>query len=296
MNSRVGRRAPDLFLRISAMTRVLDSAAGISFWDAAGAQHEATGTSGDFVRLMLDGLRTPRTEGQLRRWMHDATGEVIPAKLLASTLQVLLRFGVVEAIVPTKPPKRGYQGTVTLALCGGIAAAFAPLVCEQLVKRRIRVRCIMSKSARKFVRKRALEAITHETVHQSMWPPSEPREPVPHLTLAASDLVVIYPATATTLFRIAHGDCSTLPSAVALSSKGPVLLVPAMNIRMLDAPAVRRNLERLRADGFHIALPGLGFEVAEAPLEREPRFGATPPVSIVVAHIEHMLSVRPQRA
>ena len=106
-------------------------------------------------------------------------------------------------------------------------------------------------------------------------------------------MVVVYPATATTLSRIARGDCSTAVSALAISTQAPVILVPAMNEAMLRAPAVQRNLTQLKQDGFWITHPSIGYEVAETPALRKPAFGAAPPVQAVVDVVEAVFQERP---
>src|ERR1019366_9469412 len=181
---------------------------------------------------------------------------------------------------------------VVLALTGGVAAAHAPALTEMLLGRGVRVRIAATPSALRFVSALALEALTHEPVVRSRWP-SDVRAMVPHLELARwADVVLVYPATATTLSRIARGDCSSLVSAVAISTRAPVVLVPAMNEAMFDAPSVRRNLAQLREDGFLVMHPSLGYEVAVAPLERTLRYGAAPTVQSVALVTEAVLSER----
>jgi len=100
---------------------------------------------------------------------------------------------------------------------------------------------------------------------------------VPHVELAAwADVVIVWPASATTIARIATGDCSELVSAVAITTRAPVLIAPSMNEAMLEAPAVARNLETLRADRFHLTVSALAHEVAEAPSERRAHRGGAP--------------------
>ncbi|MGH7297745.1 MAG: flavoprotein, partial [Polyangiaceae bacterium] len=158
-----------------------------------------------------------------------------------------------------------------------------------LLGRGLRVRVAATPSALRFVSALALEALTHEAVVRSRWP-VQVGAPVPHLELARwADVVVVYPATATTLSRIARGDCSSVVSALAISARAPVLLAPAMNEAMLDAPSVRRNLAQLRDDGFIVMHPSLGYEVAAAPTDRRLRYGAAPTVQNVVRVVEATL-------
>jgi phosphopantothenoylcysteine decarboxylase/phosphopantothenate--cysteine ligase len=78
-------------------------------------------------------------------------------------------------------------------------------------------------------------------------------------------------------------------SALAVSARVPVLLAPAMNEAMLDAPAVRRNLATLREDGFLVLHPSFGYEVAAAPGDRAPSYGAAPTVQTVALLTEVVL-------
>ena len=92
---------------------------------------------------------------------------------------------------------------------------------------------------------------------------------MPHVALAEwADLVVVYPASATTIARLAHGDFSDVVAAVALTTRAPVVIVPSMNAEMLEAPAVQRNLDVLRGDGVAIVHGVPGEEAADAPAVR----------------------------
>ncbi len=87
---------------------------------------------------------------------------------------------------------------------------------------------------------------------------------VPHIALAkSSDLVAIMPATAGSISRLASGSCSDLLSLVAIATTAPVVVAPTMNTAMWDNPAVRRNVDQLRADGVYVIEPTFFFEAAE---------------------------------
>jgi SAM-dependent methyltransferase len=116
---------------------------------------------------------------------------------------------------------------------------------------------------------------------------------VPHLDLAAwAEIVVIHPASAAALGRIAQGICSDVISALAISARCPVLIVPSMNDSMYTAPSVQRSLSQLREDGFFVVHPASGLEVAEAPPARAPALGAAPPAAAVVDLIGWILAER----
>jgi SAM-dependent methyltransferase len=105
-----------------------------------------------------------------------------------------------------------------------------------------------------------------------------------------ADVVVVYPCTATTLARVAAGDCSEIVSAVATTTRAPVLLAPSMNPEMWKAPAVQENLDRVTGSGFFVAHPAHAVEVAEAPAERTRRMGGASPVPHVLRYVSLLLA------
>lgn len=243
-----------------------------------------SGDSAELARAVLAHLRRPRTRDEIRRHVADATGEHDPARLaIVDELVAVLRgAGAVVEARDDAPLAARTEGRVLLALCGGVAAAYAPAVVELLIAEGAQVRVAATPNALRFVAAVSLEALTHEPVASELWP-RDPRDGVPHLELARwAELIVVYPATATTLARVAVGDASTLVSALAIGARCPVLLVPAMNEAMFDAPSVQRNLATLRDDGFLVVHPSFGWEAADAPDARVPSFGAAPPVQAVV--------------
>ena len=158
-----------------------------------------------------------------------------------------------------------------------------------LQRRGFAVEVAMSRASRRFVAPAALAAIAQREVHRSLWP-ATPLAPVPHVALAAwADLVVIYPASATTIARIAHGEFSDLVAAVALTTRAPVLAAPSMNPAMAEAPAAARNLDQLRADGIALFAPVPAIEVADAPEARAPVGGGCPPPGEVAATIDALV-------
>ncbi len=173
---------------------------------------------------------------------------------------------------------------MVVGITGAVAAAFAPSLCDALVGRGCDLRVVTTKNALRFTAPLALAALTHAPVVTSLWP-RDPTAPVPHLELARwADVMVVYPASATSIARLAAGSCGTVVSATAVSTRAPVLLVPSMNEAMLTAPSVQRNLAQLREDGFFLAHPSCGVEVADPPAARaeRPMFGSAPPVGAVV--------------
>jgi phosphopantothenoylcysteine decarboxylase/phosphopantothenate--cysteine ligase len=156
------------------------------------------------------------------------------------------------------------------------------------------VRVAATTAALRFVTKLAFEAQTHEPVIGTLWPTAGGPRTVPHIDLARwADVVLVYPATATTLSRIARGDCSNIVSATAIATRSPVIVVPGMNRAMYEAPSTQRNVRQLKRDGFFVAHPAFGYEVADAPNDRVPVFGPPPPVHAVVEIIEAVLGAAP---
>jgi SAM-dependent methyltransferase len=123
------------------------------------------------------------------------------------------------------------------------------------------------------------------------------RAPVPHVNLAEwAELVLVCPASATTVSRIATGDCSDLVAAIVAATRAPVVVVPSMNDAMYESPAVQANLAVLRDHGRHVVHPALGIEVAHRPHERPALLGPAPPAGAVIAivrHLLHELAARP---
>lgn len=138
--------------------------------------------------------------------------------------------------------------TIVLAVSGSIAAYKAVEVARLLKKAGARVLPVMTRSAKEFLGPSTLSGICGEPVREDMWDPSYAGEL--HVELGrAADVVVIVPATADLLARLASGRADDLLTALALCARGPILAAPAMHPRMWTHPAVARNVATLRADG-----------------------------------------------
>jgi 3-polyprenyl-4-hydroxybenzoate decarboxylase len=171
----------------------------------------------------------------------------------------------------------------------------SPALVRELQRRGFEIRIVATKSALRFVSALALEALTHHPVVRSRWP-VDATEPVPHLALASwAEVVAIYPASATTLARIAQGSCASVVSALAVSAKVPVVLFPSMNEKMATAPAIRRNLELLREDGFYVVHAASGFEVADHPEARPLMIGAAPSISAAADLVQAIVGATQDR-
>ncbi len=138
--------------------------------------------------------------------------------------------------------------TVVLAVTGSIAAYKSVEVARLCLKAGARVIPVMTASAKHFVGPITLSGICGESVRDDVWDPKFSGEL--HVTLSAeADLLVIVPATADLLARLAAGRCDDLVSALALCARGPVLAVPAMHPRMWAHPATEKNVSALARQG-----------------------------------------------
>ena len=150
------------------------------------------------------------------------------------------------------------QPRVLLIVSGGIAAYKALELVRLLKRQGVAVRAVMTKSAAEFVTPLSMGVMTEDQVYGDMFDLKEERE-IGHIQLSRqADLVVICPATANILAKIAAGIADDLATTILLATDKPVLAVPAMNVRMWNHPATQRNLAQLRADGVHIMNPDEG--------------------------------------
>jgi phosphopantothenoylcysteine decarboxylase/phosphopantothenate--cysteine ligase len=145
---------------------------------------------------------------------------------------------------------------VLLAVTGGVAAYKSAYLARRLVERGAEVRVILTESAREFVGEQTFAAITGSQPHTRLFGEESVS---PHTELARwADLVVVAPATAATLARLATGMSVDLVSATLLASTAPTLLAPAMHTEMWEHPATQRNVQTLASDGYHLIGPESG--------------------------------------
>jgi phosphopantothenoylcysteine decarboxylase / phosphopantothenate---cysteine ligase len=152
---------------------------------------------------------------------------------------------------------------VLLIIGGGVAAYKSLDLIRRLKERGLAVRCILTRAAQQFVTPLAAGALSAERVFTDLFDPTTEFD-VGHIRLAReADLIVVAPATADLLAKMAGGHADDLASTVLLATDRPVLVAPAMNPRMWEHPATRRNLARLAGDGVAVVGPNAG-EMAEA--------------------------------
>ncbi len=152
---------------------------------------------------------------------------------------------------------------VTLIIGGGIAAYKALDLIRRLKERHIHVRCVLTKAAQHFVTPLTASALSNERCYTDLFDP-ESEFDAGHIRLARDcDLIVVAPATADLMAKMAHGAADDLATAILLASDRPILLAPAMNPLMWNNAATRRNAALLERDDIAMIGPNAG-EMAEA--------------------------------
>lgn len=147
---------------------------------------------------------------------------------------------------------------VLLIVGGGIAAYKSLELVRLLRKAQIAVRCILTKSGEAFVTPLSLAALSEDKVYQDLFSLTDEAE-MGHIQLSRSaDLVVVAPATADLMARAAQGLANDLATTTLLATDKPVLMAPAMNVRMWNHPATQRNLATLTQDGIGLVGPDDG--------------------------------------
>ena len=155
---------------------------------------------------------------------------------------------------------------VLVGVTGSIAAYKAAALVSELVQHGARVDVILTAAGARFVTAATFTALTPGAVCTDMFAPLEGATGrIPHVELAdRADLIVIAPASAHTMARLAHGLADDLLSLTVLASRAPLLVAPAMEAQMWQHPATQRNAELLRRDGATIAGPATGHHASGA--------------------------------
>lgn len=150
--------------------------------------------------------------------------------------------------------------TILFGVTGGIAAYKAPLIARGLIGIGFEVHAVVTENAQHFVTPLALRTITGRPVHADMFPAVSPdAHEVEHIALAdRADLILIAPATANCIAKLAHGIADDLLTCIALATKAPLLICPSMNVNMLSHKATQDNLKTLRGRGVYVLEPAVG--------------------------------------
>lgn len=146
---------------------------------------------------------------------------------------------------------------IVLGVTGSIAAYKAPEIVRGLVKKGAEVRCVLTPNAAHFVAPLALATVSKNPVAQSLHDPS--LWEMAHLSLAGwADLVLVAPATADFLARLAQGRAEGLLDSLVLSTRSTVAVCPAMDAEMWEHPATRANVARVKEFGYRVWGPEKG--------------------------------------
>ena len=147
---------------------------------------------------------------------------------------------------------------LVLGMTGGIAAYKAAELTRLLVKQGVSVQVVMTDAACHFITPITMQALSGRAVHTKMWDASIPNG-MPHIELSReADAIVVAPASADFIAKLANGQADDLLSTLCLARDCPLLIAPAMNKQMWENPATQRNIEHLKKDGVIILGPDSG--------------------------------------
>ncbi|MDP5335220.1 MAG: bifunctional phosphopantothenoylcysteine decarboxylase/phosphopantothenate--cysteine ligase CoaBC [Paracoccaceae bacterium] len=147
---------------------------------------------------------------------------------------------------------------ILLIIGGGIAAYKSLDLIRRLRERGAAVTPVLTRAGAEFVTPLSVSALAGEKVHTDLFDLTDEAE-MGHIQLSrVADLVVVAPATADLMAKMAHGHANDLASTLLMATDTPVLMAPAMNVRMWEHPATQRNLAQLQADGLHVVGPNAG--------------------------------------
>ncbi|MCE7794661.1 bifunctional phosphopantothenoylcysteine decarboxylase/phosphopantothenate--cysteine ligase CoaBC [Salipaludibacillus sp. CUR1] len=148
---------------------------------------------------------------------------------------------------------------ILLCVTGGIAVFKAAALTSKLIQENYNVKVVMSSSAREFVTPLTFQALSRDHVYVDTFTEPDPAK-IAHIDIADwADLVLIAPATANIIGKLAHGIADDMVTTTLLASTAPVMIAPAMNVHMYDHPAVKKNMETLKGFGYDFVEPDEGY-------------------------------------
>ncbi|MGF7048509.1 phosphopantothenoylcysteine decarboxylase/phosphopantothenate--cysteine ligase [Paenibacillus sp. DS2015] len=148
---------------------------------------------------------------------------------------------------------------IVLGVTGGIAAYKAAVLCSKLTQKGADVHVIMTSSAKQFITELTLQSLSKNPVYSDTFDERDPSV-VSHIDLAdMADLVLVAPATANMIGKMAHGLADDMLSTTLLATMAPVMVAPAMNVHMYQHPAVLDNMNTLVSRGVMMIEPGEGL-------------------------------------
>ncbi|GEC88290.1 MULTISPECIES: bifunctional phosphopantothenoylcysteine decarboxylase/phosphopantothenate--cysteine ligase CoaBC [Brevibacillus] len=148
---------------------------------------------------------------------------------------------------------------IVLGVSGGIAAYKAAALTSKLTQAGALVHVILTESALQFIQPLTFQALSHLPVYTDTFTEPDPHV-ISHIELAdRADLVLIAPATANVIGKMANGIADDMLTTTVLATKAPVMVAPAMNVNMYNHPAVIANMDKLTAYGYRFVEPGVGL-------------------------------------
>jgi len=150
------------------------------------------------------------------------------------------------------------QKKILLIICGGISAYKSLELIRLLKKQDVKIKTILTKSAKEFVTPLSVASLSQEKVYDDLFNAENEAE-MDHISLSRwADVILVVPATANTISKLSAGSSDDLASTVILASDKDVFLTPAMNVRMWEHPSTKQNLNKLKSYGYKIIGPEIG--------------------------------------
>ena len=148
---------------------------------------------------------------------------------------------------------------ILLGVGGGIAAYKACELVRRLSEQGADVHVILTKAAQKFVTALSFQSLSQNPVHSDLFDLTEESE-MSHIKLAdEADLMLIAPATADLLAKLAHGHADDLLTTAVLVTRAPLFFAPSMNVNMWEKAIVQQNIQTLQSRGYHMVEPAEGY-------------------------------------
>ncbi len=177
---------------------------------------------------------------------------------------------------------------ILLIICGGISAYKSLEIIRLLKKQGATVKSILTQSAKEFVTPLSVASLSQEKVYDDLFSHENESE-MDHISLSRwSDLILVAPTTANTIYKLSTGSSEDLASTVILASDKEVFLVPAMNVRMWEHPSTTENLQKLKSFGYQI----IGPEIGDMACGEYGRGKMTEPQEIVNSIEQHFFNLK----
>ena len=147
---------------------------------------------------------------------------------------------------------------ILIIICGGIAAYKSLEIIRILKKNSVNIKTILTKSGAEFVTPLSISSLSQSKVYQDLFN-IEDETQMDHISLSRwADLILIAPATANTISKLANGNSDDLASTVALASNKIIFIAPAMNVRMWDHQSTKQNITKLKTYNYKLIGPEIG--------------------------------------